>query len=174
VVTDVVDVGVKREEPMLAVDGAQDPFSLRNFQASDRRKTVHGLERQFFVAGDDHRARNGRKVLRLPALLVILDEFVDLSPDDLPLVGFLARCDAAFEQVPVHLRRRLLLAAAHGLLPGIAVTQHLETNELIDILGRESGLVELHAKLLHPDRSDADHSKLPSAPPVAARESCEL
>src|SRR5436190_1275405 len=40
------------------------------------------------------------------------DQLIDLFADDVALIGLLARRDASFEQVPVHLRRRLLLPAA--------------------------------------------------------------
>ena len=75
------------------------------------------LERQFLVARDDDGAGNRRQVPRLAALLVILNEFVNLSPDDLALVGLLARGDAALEQVPVDLRRRLFLPPRTGCWP---------------------------------------------------------
>jgi hypothetical protein len=60
------------------------------------------------------------------------------------------------------------------LLARVSIAQDLEANELVDILRGESGLVKLHAKLLHPYRSDADHSGFPSGPHQAAKESCEL
>ena len=107
VLADVLDVGVQREQPVLAVDRAKDPLALRHLQPADDRARLDRLESELLVAGDDDGARNGRQVARLPALLVILHEFVDLSPDDLALVGLLARGDPALEQVPVHLRRRL-------------------------------------------------------------------
>ena len=70
-----------------------------------RESSPAGLKRELLVARDDDRARNRRQVARLAALLVVLHELVDLAADDLPLIGLLARRDAAFEQVPVHLRR---------------------------------------------------------------------
>ena len=123
------------------------------------------LELQRFVAGDDDGAGNRRQVARLPALLVVLDELVDLLADDLALIGLLVGADAPLEQVPVHLARaarRLLAAAAHrlGLL---AVAEHLEPDQLVDVAGAQGGLVELHAELLHPDRGDADHRRRSAA-----------
>ena len=43
-VLELVHPGVEREEPMLAVDGAQDPFPLRNFEDAYRRIPGNGLE----------------------------------------------------------------------------------------------------------------------------------
>ena len=34
--------------------------------------------------------------------------------------------------------------------------QDLEADQLVDVIGRERRLVELHAELLHPDCGDAD------------------
>ena len=117
------------------------------------------LELERFVARDDHGAGNRRQVARLAALLVVLDELVDLLADDLPLVGLFARGDAALEQVPVDLagRRRRLLPLAANRLAVFAVVEHLEPDELVDVAGGQGGLVELHAELLHPNRGDADH-----------------
>ena len=39
----------------------------------------------------------------------------------------------------------------------LAVTQHLEADELVDVPGRERRLVEPDAELLHLDRGDIDH-----------------
>ena len=103
---EAIDVGVQREQPVLAVDRAQDPFALRHLQDADARVALGRLERQLLVAGDDHRAGNRRQVARLAALLVVLHELVDLLADDLALVGLLARRDAPLEKVPVHFRRR--------------------------------------------------------------------
>ena len=43
----------------------------------------------------------------------------------------------------------------------VLVAQHFESDELVDIAGRQRGLIELHAELLHPDSGYADH-KSPS------------
>jgi len=99
-------------------------------------------------------------------LLVILNEFVDFSPDDLALVGLLARGDATLEEVPVDLGGHLLLAPTHRL-SGFAVAEHLEAYELVDVTGTERRLIELHAELLHPDSSDVDHVGCPL--PTASR-----
>ena len=48
-------------------------------------------------------------------------------------------------------------AADAGLLALVAVAQHFETHELVDVLGGQGSLIELHAKLLHSKRGDADH-----------------
>ena len=135
------------------------PSRSGHLQPADRGARLDRLERQLLVARDDDGAGNRRQVAGLTALLVVLHEFVDLSPDDLALVGLLARRDAPLEQVPVHLRRRLLLAAPNGL-PGLAVVQHLEANQLVDVSGSQRGLIELHPKLLHPDGSHVNHSVL--------------
>ena len=42
--TEAVDVGVQGEEAVLAVDGAQDPLSLRHFQAADRTAILDRFE----------------------------------------------------------------------------------------------------------------------------------
>ena len=157
-----IDVRVQREQPMLAVDGAEDPFALGHLQDADARVFVRRLERQLLVARDDHGARNRRQVARLAALLVVLHELVDLAADDLALIGLLARRDAPLEQIPVHFRGRrarhgLLLAAAHAGLRAVAVVQDFEPNQLVDIAGGQGGLVELHPELLHPDGGDVDH-----------------
>ena len=108
---EAIDVGVQREQPVLAVDRAQDAFALRHLQDADPRIVAGRLERQLLVAGDDDRARNRRQIARLAALLVVLHELVDLAPDDLALIGLLARRDAPLEQIPVHLRGRRRLGA---------------------------------------------------------------
>src|SRR5262249_23558147 len=123
VIADVVDVGVKRKKTMLPVNSAEDSFTLWNLEATHSRTRLDRLACQLLVAGDDHGARNGRQIVSLTALFVILDEFVDLSPDDLALIGFLARRDPAFEQIPVHFRRHLLLPTANRRLPRFAVTK---------------------------------------------------
>ena len=157
VALNVLEVGVQRQQPVLAVDGAQDALTLRHLQAAHRGPGLDGFERQLFVARDDDGARNRRQVSCLAALLVVLHQLVDLLADDVALVRLLARRDPAFEQVPVHLRRRLFLASAHGRLPGLAVVQHLEAHKLVDVAGGERRLIELHPELLHTDGSDVDH-----------------
>ena len=66
-----VDVGVQREQPVLAVDRAQDAFALRHLQDADARVVAGRLEVQLLVAADDHGAGNRRQVARLAALLVV-------------------------------------------------------------------------------------------------------
>jgi hypothetical protein len=39
----------------------------------------------------------------------------------------------------------------------LAVTQDLETDELVDVISSEGRLVEQHPELLHPDGGNADH-----------------
>src|SRR5262245_1750921 len=112
---------------MLPVDRPQDALALRYLELTDIRSALNRMEGQLLVAGDDDRAGNRRQVMRLTALLVILHEFVDLSPDDMALVGLLARGDAPFEQVPVHFRRGFLGAASDGR-PGFPVIQHFEAD----------------------------------------------
>ena len=92
-----VDVGMQREQPVLAVDCAQDPFALRHLQHSQPPIVARRLERQFLVARDDHRARDRWEIPRLTALLVVLHELVDLAADDLALIRLFVRGDATFE-----------------------------------------------------------------------------
>src|SRR5438034_11507421 len=136
---------------MLPVNGAEDPFALGHLENADAI-VARCLKRELLVARDDDGARNRRQVARLTALLVVLRELVDLLPDDLALVGLVARRDAALEEVPVHFRRRrhprLLSAAANTRLPAFAVAQNLESDELIYVTGGQGSLVELHAELL--------------------------
>ena len=113
-VAEAIDVGVQRQQAVLAVDGAQDAFALRHLQAADPRAAFGRLEAQLLVARDDHGAGNRRQVARLAALLVVLDQLVDLLADDLALIRLLVRRDAALEQIPVDLRLRALFLAAHA------------------------------------------------------------
>ena len=126
-VLDVVDVRMEREQAMLAVDCTQDSFALGHLEAANRRTVHRRFECKLLVTRDDHGARDGRKISRLSTLLVVLHEFVDLSPDDLTLIGLLARRDPALEQVPIHLRGRLLVAATDRL-PGLPVVEHFEAH----------------------------------------------
>jgi len=45
----------------------------------------------------------------------------------------------------------------HRRLRAVAVIEHLEADQLIDVTGGQRSLVELHAELLHPNRGDVDH-----------------
>jgi hypothetical protein len=151
---------VQGQEAMLTVDGAQDPLPLRNLESANPRILAGGLEPERFIARDDHRSGNGREIPGLAALFVVLNELVDLPADDLALIGLVVGRNAALEQVPVHLRRRrhALPASPADRLRPFSVTQHFETDELVDVACAEGSLVELHAELLHADRGDADHS----------------
>jgi len=94
------------------------------------------------------------------ALLVVLHQFVDLAPDDLTLIRLFTRRDTAFEQIPVHLRRRhagTWLAAPHGGLGAVAVAKHLKADKLVDVAGGQGRLVELDPELLHPNGGNVDH-----------------
>src|SRR5262245_7361170 len=144
---------------MLAVDRAENPLSFRHLQPPDRRSLFDRLELQGFVAGDDDRARNRWQIPCLPALLVVLDQFVNLFADDLPLIGFFARGDAPFEEIPVDFRRdrRSLFLAAANRLGALAITQDFKAHQLVDVVGGERGLVELNPELLHPDGGNVDH-----------------
>src|SRR4030095_7483622 len=144
-VAEPVDVGVKREQTMLTVDGPEDSFALGYFEAAHRGSIFHRLKRQLLIAGNNHGAWNRRQVARLTALLVVLHQFVDFSPDDLSLISFFARRNSTFQQIPIHFRLRLLLAARHGWLARFAVAETLEPNELVDIPGGKGGLIKLHA-----------------------------
>ena len=154
-----LDVGVEREQAVLPVDRAEDPFALRHLQHADPGPFARRLEAKRLVARDDHRAGNRRQIARLAALLVVLNQLVDLAADDLPLVGLVVGGDAALEQIPVDLgrRRQAFPAPAPDRLPALAIAEDLEANELVDVAGTERCLVELDAELLHADRGDADH-----------------
>jgi hypothetical protein len=133
-------------------------IALRHLQPAHPRTALGRLEVELLVARDDDRARNRRQVARLAALLVVLDQLVDLLADDLALVRLLVRRNAALEQIPVDLRLgTTLLLAAKPSLSLILIAQHFEPDELVDVAGREGGLVELHAELLHSNRGYADH-----------------
>ena len=54
-------------------------------------------------------------------------------------------------------KRAALFLAANALGPLVLVTQHFESDELVDITGGKRGLIELHAELLHPNSGYADH-----------------
>ena len=47
---EAIDVGVQRQQPVLAVDRAQDAFALGHLQDADARVVVGRLERQLLVA----------------------------------------------------------------------------------------------------------------------------
>ena len=129
------DVGVQGQQPMLTVDGAQDPFALGHLQHANPGVLAGGLEPERFIAGNDHGSRDGRQIPGLPALLVVLNELVDLPADDLTLIGLVVGRNAALEQVPVHLRRRrhaLPASPADRLCP-FPVAQDFETDQLVDV-----------------------------------------
>src|SRR5207249_12335920 len=65
---------------LLPVDRAQNPLALRHLQDADARVVVHRLKRELLVAGDDDGAGDRRQIARLAALLVVLDQLVDLAP----------------------------------------------------------------------------------------------
>src|SRR5260370_37863393 len=105
-VAEPLDVRMQGEQAMLPVDRAQDAFPLRDLEHAERRPVVDRLELQRFVTRDDDGAGDRWQVTSLTALLVVRDEFLDLPADDRALVSPLARGDAAFQHVPVYLRRR--------------------------------------------------------------------
>ena len=85
----VLDVGVQRQQPMLSVNGPKNP----SCSGTLKRPTDDPASIASKVSFSSHEmitapAMDGRS--RLTALLVVLDEFVNLSPDDLPLIGLLA------------------------------------------------------------------------------------
>ena len=53
-----------------------------------------------------------------------------------------------------------LALAALAVLPGLAIAEDLESNELVDIAGSQRGLIELHAELLHPNGSHVNHARV--------------
>src|SRR5688572_11509601 len=92
------------EQPVLAVDGAEDTLALGYLERAQRPLLVDRFKTKRLVARDDHGPRNRGQVAGRPTLLVVGDELVDFPADDLALVGLLARCDAPLEQIPAHLR----------------------------------------------------------------------
>src|SRR5688572_9174256 len=145
---------------MLSVYGAQNALSFGNFQDADTSVAVDRLKGQLLIARDDDGSGYRRQIPRLPALLVVLHELVDLPANDLALIGLFIRGDTAFQQVPVDLRRRPpALAPPDRRLGLLAVAQHLEADELVDVTGGEGGLVELDSELLHLDGGDVNHKK---------------
>ena len=139
---EAIDVRVQRQQPMLSVDRPEDAFAFRHFQNPNPRIVGRRLEGELLVAGDDDGAGDRRQVARLPALLVVLHELVDLAPDDLPLIRLLVGRDPPLEKIPVDLRDRrtgrgFLLAAAHRRLGAFGVTEHFEADELVDIAGSQ-------------------------------------
>src|SRR5262249_34338630 len=114
-------------------------------------------------------AGNRRQIAGLTALLVVLHQLVNLSPDDLALVRLLVRGDAALEQIPIDLGDRraglnLLLAAAHRWLRVFAVAQDLAPHQRVDIARGQRRLVELDAELLNVDCGNVDHSEFRMTP----------
>ncbi|MEZ5418545.1 MAG: hypothetical protein R2708_14545 [Vicinamibacterales bacterium] len=132
----------------------QDAFALGHLQRAER--TAKRPPRTTISSHEMMTAPSRRQVACLAALLVCWDELVDLLADDLALVGLLARRDPAFEEVPADLGRRFL-PPAHPGGRMVTVAEHLEAHQLVDVTGRQGGLVELHSELLHPNRGDADH-----------------
>jgi hypothetical protein len=100
---------------------------------------------------------NRREIARLAALLEVLDQFVDFLADDLALIRLFTRRDAAFQQIPADLGLPGAAAHARAAAALIAVAQHFEPHELVDVFGSQGSLIELHAKLLHSKCGDTDH-----------------
>ena len=65
-------------------------------------------------------------------------------------------------------RNRGATAIAHGRLPALAVVEHFEADQLVDVARGQRGLIELHAELLHANGGDVDH-KVRSRGPGAGR-----
>ena len=119
--------------PSIARENA---FALRDLEPPDHAPRLDRLERELLVGRDDDGAGNRGQIARLSALFVILNELLDLPPDDVALIGLLARRDAPLEQVPLDLRLgRLFLAASHRRLALLAVAQNLEAHQLVDVVG---------------------------------------
>ena len=156
---------MQRQQPVLTVDGAQNPFPFGYLQYAERPVAIERFESQRLIARNDDGPSNRGQVPCLTTLLVVLDEFVDLAADDLTLVRLIICRDAALEQVPVDLRWGSLPPPPDGRLGLLAVTQDLESHELVDVAGRERGLIELNAKLLHANRGNVDH-RPGAAPPL--------
>src|SRR5262249_356739 len=117
-------------------------------------------EGEALLGRDDDRARDGRERPRVLALAVVRHELVDLPADHGPLVRRFALADPALERIPVDAgaRRLGLLALPLGVAVGPAViTEDLDLHEAMDVLGRESRLVDLDAELLDAPRRYRDH-----------------
>src|SRR4029079_2887102 len=85
----------------------------------------------------------------------------DLPPDDGPLVGVGGLADSALEELPVDARPG---DALFGLVfREVAVPEDLELDQLVDLTGRERGLVEFDAVLLDAVGGDADHRRADSS-----------
>ena len=72
-VAEMLDVGVQREQPVLAVDRAQDPFALGHLQAC-RATSPSSTGSNFSASSHEMMTAPGnrRQVARLPALFVVL------------------------------------------------------------------------------------------------------
>src|SRR5262245_30903375 len=96
---DVVDIAVKREQPGLSIHRSEDAPAFRHLRPPDQTSRFEWFERQLLVARDNDGARNRGQIPRLPALFVILDKLFNFAPDDVALVGLLARSNPPFEQI---------------------------------------------------------------------------
>src|SRR5262245_48185840 len=148
---------VERQQPMLAVEHAEHAVLFRDLQQADVVVAGHRREREPPLGGDDDRPGNGRERARVLALPIIRHELVDLPADDRPLVSRLALADSLLESIPVDARTGLV-PPLRGLLTGTTrVAEDLEFHQPVDVLGRESCLVELHTELLHAARRHGNH-----------------
>src|SRR5690606_10503017 len=97
-VAEPVHAGMQGEQPVLAVDGAEDTLALGYLERAQRPLLVDRFKTKRLVARDDHGPRNRGQVACRPTLLVVGDELVALPADDLWMVGLLARSDATLAQ----------------------------------------------------------------------------
>jgi hypothetical protein len=115
------------------------------------------------LADDDDRARDGREVAGLAAVPVVLEEFLDLPPDDRPLEGGLALPDPLFQDLPVDLGPLGAAPGGAGCGLGRPVPQDLEADQPANVRSREDRLVELNSELPDDVGGDGDHGPPPDA-----------
>ena len=145
---------VQGEQPVLAVEHAQDAVLLRDLEQAQVVLARHRGEGEALLGGDDDRAGDRGQGARVLAVAIVADQLVDLPADDRALVGGLALADPLLERFPVHARAvRALLALAGGLVR-TSVPEHLELDQPVDILGGERRLKEFDPELLHAVRGN--------------------
>ena len=79
---------------MLPVDRPQDAPALGHLEVTEIGLGVERRETERLVTRDDDCAWNRRQVVRLATLPVVLNQFVDLTTNDVPLIGLLVGREA--------------------------------------------------------------------------------